>query len=331
MADAFPSRIGQINGAGGSYANDNALFLKVFSGEVLTAFAQKTVMMGRHMVRTISSGKSASFPRVGRTSARYHTPGTEITGRSILHNERIITIDDLLLSDVFIANIEEAKNHYDVRSIYSTEMGIALANQMDKHVLQQVLLGAANATPEVSGESDMVGTIHSNTSLSLATGMESSSSDLIAALFAAARSLDEKNVPEEGRYAIFKPEHYYLLANASNVTNGDFAVRGRGGIETGKVFFVAGIEIIKSNNLPTTDLTSSGSPIEGDAEQRHSVNAANTIGIVSHPSAVGTVKLMDLSTEMEYQISRQGTLAVSKYACGHGILRSEACVILSSA
>lgn len=59
MADAFPSRIGQINAVGGSYANDNALFLKVFSGEVLTAFAQKTVMMGRHMVRTITSGKSA--------------------------------------------------------------------------------------------------------------------------------------------------------------------------------------------------------------------------------------------------------------------------------
>ena len=59
MADANPSRLGQADLTGGSYANDNALFLKVFSGEVLTAFAQQTVMMNRHMVRTISSGKSA--------------------------------------------------------------------------------------------------------------------------------------------------------------------------------------------------------------------------------------------------------------------------------
>lgn len=59
MANATPSRLGAANGLTGSYANDNALFLKVFSGEVLTSFAQSTVTMGRHMVRTINSGKSA--------------------------------------------------------------------------------------------------------------------------------------------------------------------------------------------------------------------------------------------------------------------------------
>lgn len=111
MADAFPSRLGQTDLTGGSYANDNSLFLKVFSGEVLTAFAQQTVMMGRNMVRTISSGKSAQFPRIGRTSASYHTPGAEIVGDAIAHNEKIITIDDLLLASVFISNIDEAKNY----------------------------------------------------------------------------------------------------------------------------------------------------------------------------------------------------------------------------
>lgn len=32
------------------------LFMKVFSGEVLTAFARNTVMMSRHQVRTIDHG-----------------------------------------------------------------------------------------------------------------------------------------------------------------------------------------------------------------------------------------------------------------------------------
>ena len=59
MTAATPSRLGQINATGGNYTNDNALFLKVFGGEVLTAFAQKTVTLDKHMVRTISSGKSA--------------------------------------------------------------------------------------------------------------------------------------------------------------------------------------------------------------------------------------------------------------------------------
>jgi hypothetical protein len=329
MTDANVSRLGQINATGGSYENDNALFLKVFSGEVMTAFAQKTIMMGRHMVRTITSGKSAQFPVIGRTSARYHTPGTVITGKNIQHNEKIIAINDLLLSDVFISNIDEAKNHYDVRSIYSNEMGIALANQMDRHVLQTGIQAAKQTTPTVDSEADMVGTVHSNTSLSLATGMEADADDLRTALFAAARTMDEKNVPEDGRFCVLKPEHYYLLANGSTVVNGDFAQRNQGGVETGRVFMVAGIEILKSNNLPTTNITTGNDA--GDAEGRQAVDASNTIGLVMHPSAVGTVKLMDLSTEMEYMIERQGTLAVAKYACGHGELRPEATVLLTSA
>ena len=334
MADAFPSRLGQADLTGGSYANDNALFLKVFSGEVLTAFAQQTVMMPRHMVRTISSGKSAQFPVIGRTSANYHTPGAEITGDQIAHNEKIITIDDLLLASVFISNIDEAKNHYDVRSIYSTEMGIALANQMDKHVMQQYIIGANVATPSVSTETDMVGTIIDRTDAGLGTPSSDSvlgqgnAANLVKGLFAAAEALDEKNVPEEGRFVIVKPQEYYALANYNDVVGADYAMRNRGGRETGRVMMLAGMEVIKSNNLPTTDLSASGSPIEGDAEQRHSVNATSTAAIVGHPSGVGTVKLLDLSTEMEYQINRQGTLAVAKYAVGHGVLRPEACCIL---
>ena len=60
MASATPSRFGSINsGADGSFANDYALFLKVFSGEILTAFAETNLVMPLHMVRTIASGKTA--------------------------------------------------------------------------------------------------------------------------------------------------------------------------------------------------------------------------------------------------------------------------------
>lgn len=59
MANITPSRLGQINAAGGSLTADTALFLKVFSGEILEAFKEVNVAMDRSMVRTISSGKSA--------------------------------------------------------------------------------------------------------------------------------------------------------------------------------------------------------------------------------------------------------------------------------
>lgn len=52
MANATPSRIGQSLGAG----DTRALFLKVFSGEVLTTFNAATIMKDKTRVRNISSG-----------------------------------------------------------------------------------------------------------------------------------------------------------------------------------------------------------------------------------------------------------------------------------
>ena len=120
MANATVSFLGKANNSG----DDNALFLKLFSGEVLAAFAKENKMLPMTMVRSISQGKSAQFPVFGRAAdAEYHTPGNEITGQVIQQNEKIITIDDLLISHSFISELDEAKVHFDYRSIYSKEMG----------------------------------------------------------------------------------------------------------------------------------------------------------------------------------------------------------------
>ena len=119
MANANPSFVGQVNGSGAQ----DALFLKVFSGEVMTAFSEVCATETRHIVRSIASGKSAQFPILGKTVAVYHSPGTEILGAAIPANEQVITIDDLLIAPVFLSNIDEAKNHYDVRGPYAQEVG----------------------------------------------------------------------------------------------------------------------------------------------------------------------------------------------------------------
>jgi hypothetical protein len=50
-----------------------------------------------------------------------------------------------------------------------------------------------------------------------------------------------------------------------------------------------------------------------------------------HPEAVGTVKLIDLAVETEYDMRRQGYLTLAKYAMGHGILRPECAVEIKTA
>lgn len=142
------SRLGGLNGvqynagsASGNFEKESANFLKIFSGEVLTTFNRETIFKDLTMKRTISSGKSASFPITGRFSSRYHRPGDFITGQGNkgMIGEKIITIDDLLIADASIYDLDEAKLHWDVRSIYSTELGRALARAYDQRLARTLL------------------------------------------------------------------------------------------------------------------------------------------------------------------------------------------------
>tara|TARA_R100000234_G_C4999465_1_gene179616 strand:- start:392 stop:1372 length:981 start_codon:yes stop_codon:yes gene_type:complete len=326
MANASPASIGRVNAAG----SEDALFLKVFAGEVLTSFERASVTTGQELVRSISSGKSATFPVMGRISAAYHTPGAEITGTDVNHNEKVITINDLLVSSVFLSNIEEAKNHYDVRGAYSLELGRALAFVKDKHVLQTIGL-ASQAAANVGDSGYAAGTTITNTDIANATDA-TSANGFIDALFDAAKSLDNNYVPSEGRVCFLDPEMYYKLANATNAINVDFS--GQGSIAEGTVRKIAGIELrpmphFVKDDVGTSDVDA-GSATQGGSTPQ-SVNLTNYEGLVCHPSAVGTVKLMDLAVESEYDIRRQGTLMVAKYAMGHGVLRPEAAVGIKEA
>jgi len=326
MAVGNPAAIGRVNTGGA----EDALFLKVFSGEVLTSFERASKTEGADMVRSIASGKSATFPVMGRVGAEYHTPGAEIVGLNVNHNEKVITINDLLISHVFLSNLEEAKNHWSVRSAYSSEIGRALAFQKDKHILQTIGQAAQTTSANVADTSYPTGTVLTNTAIASATA-STSANGFIDSLFDAAKTLDNNYVPSEGRVCFLKPEMYYKLANATNAINVDFS--GRGSIAEGKVSMIAGIKLIPVPHFVASNITTgtdAGSATQGGSTPQ-AVNLANYEGLVSHPSAIGTVKLMDLATEMEYDIRRQGTLMVAKYAMGHGVLRPEAAVGIKDA
>jgi len=317
MADTSASRLGQVEGAG---LTDD-LFLKVFAGEVMTIFEAENVTKNRVMSRSITSGKSAQFPVMGRASAYYHTPGNEVLGGSIKHNEKVITIDDLLISPVFIAEIDEAKNHYDVRGHYSTEVGRVLAQTWDKHALQVGVLAARTSVGNITGESPAGSIITEGVS-----GDYDDPEKLAATFYAAAQVMDEKNIPEADRVAYLPPALYYTMVQSNKVINRDFAA-SNGDFAKGKVFEVAGIEIVKTNNLPSTDVVAGA--VAAGSRDSYVGNFSKTAGLIMHKSAIGTVQLMDLSTRMDYDPRRIGTQVMSKYAVGHGVLRPEGAIELA--
>lgn len=365
-----PSRLGQAYS--GSYGNDaDALFLKVFSGEIITTFEKFNVMMPLHRVRTIQSGKSATFPVTGVADAKYHVPGESVlseatgtagfagasastfatgvsfdTGNSptskygtrFKMNEKVIFIDDVLVSSTFVADIDEMKNHFDVRSIYSTEIGRALAYTADKNLIRTVIAGARKTTDRFGGTSTSDGYLGAQVGIdSTPTG-----ATIISGLFKVAQKMDEASVPSEERYCILRPDMYYkLVQDGKDALDRDYGNEGNGSIAGGEVLSVAGIRIMKSNHLPSANESSTASALHGATGIKNDVtgtandgysgiNYTTTRGIVFHKEAVGTVKLMDLSLESEYIMERLGTLMLAKYAMGHNILREECCYELTA-
>jgi hypothetical protein len=319
MANATVSRLGLVNNSGTGF---DALFLKTFSGEILTSFAENNIFNeAMHTVRQIESGKSAQFPVLGTATAAYHTVGTPLVGANqIKANEKIINIDDLLISQAFVADIDSLKNHYDVRQTYSSELGKALARTYDQNVAKVIANASRASTTLTGGNGGLVLTLASgNTASANVTGDE-----LAAAIYDIAQTFDERDIPTTDRFVVLPPAEYYKLAeSATRTIDVDFNPGGNGSFASGRVQQIAGMPVMMSNNVPQSNV---GSEVSG-TNNSYAGDDSKTIGLVFHKSAVGTVKLMDMTTEIsgsDYGLMYQGTLMVAKYALGHGILRPEA-------
>ena len=278
--------------------------------------------------------------------------------------ETLIHIDKMLMSSTFIASIDELVSHFDVRSSYSHQLGEALANQFDKNVLNiAIQTGAKNASAAlvpsdafISGQTQRGSVVYSSSASGTATAAQKKDTDFASAavnglraipvadtireaLFKSARLLDEKDVPSSDRYAIITPAMYYELINNSantdvvnSVINKD--VGGEGSIAAGTVARVAGITLLVSNHIPSTNLTDASNKWSDSGSTPHVgnsyvLNATDVAGLVFQKGGFATLKLQDLTMESEYMITRQGNLFVAKYSMGHGALRPESVVVWS--
>jgi len=385
--DYVGHRTGQKNATGSS----RQLFLKLYAGEVMSAFQTKNIMMPYTRTRTISKGKSAQFIMTGKyRDAAYHTPGQEIAPAANAKNsERIVTVDDLLINAQFIPNIDEAMQHYDVRSIYTQEAGYGLSKVADQNILRMAVKAALTTNKQRASKlvQDYQGwddeDFTANVTYASDLAKSKKSAYMVEGLIEAKRILEMAGAPTDDLVCIMATDQYYRLfmtnQNSEAITsmiawNRD--IGGSGSIAGLDLPTIAGIPVVRTPHLGTyavgatgawtdslwsTGTTTGPQPLGSDHSDRAAVydipanyngvvndgsntgaaggldgtstvnlrgEAAKVRAIVMHKDAVATVKLMDLSVESEYQIQRQGTLIVSKYAMGHNVLRPAMAVAL---
>jgi hypothetical protein len=304
MSNAVPSRLGQIEGAG----SVSALFLKMFSGEVLNYRNNKSMAASLVFKKTITEGITFQFPVTGKTAAKYHTPGAEILGTAMDQNEVILTVDGIHYSDVFVDEWDELINHYDLMSEYAKQLGEALAIEQDELILRAAWL-AANDSTAINTDWPVGATT------TLASGLTSAAASGFAAafsvkLFAAAQQFAEKNVDSSDLTCVTTPAVYYALAQETDLYNRDFS--GGGDYSEGLISKVAGIKIVKHNNYPTTARAA-------DNELQNNVyvsDMSDSCAVVFAPKAVGLLERKGLTVENNYDSRRFGTLVTARQVWG---------------
>lgn len=255
-------------------------------------------------------------------AAEYHTPGEEILGQEAPLSERVITIDRLLISHLFVDNLDEKLAHFEARGELSRNMGIRLAQTYDNHVARN-MIDASNTATAITSDTTLAGS--KITDAEFGSGVAATKlAAWLDGLFYCRELMDGKWVNDGTIWCAMKPANYYFLiqqAMASGYSLIDQRIDGSGSISKGKITDLAGIELISFPGLPATDYS---------GEDFHAINCENTVGLVWTRSAVGTVKAFDIGVETEYQVSRQGTLVVAKYAMGHGVLQPECAIQLET-
>ena len=322
MANTSVTSIGSINNTsatplalGTAYDTKYATYLKLFTGEMIKAYESATIAKGTVMNRALRNGKSAQFIYTGRMEATYHEPGTPILGtQDPPVAEKTIVMDDLLISSAFVYDLDETLAHYSLRSEISAKIGHALAEAYDKKIFRVIAKAARQAHPITASPGPEPG----GSQIQLGSGNEYNAQALVDAFFEAASIMDEKNVPKVGRQAVLSPRQYYALISQvdTNILNRDYG-NNAGSIQSGEgLYEIAGIKIMRSNNLPF--LAGTVGSVTGENND-YSGNFANHAGLIYGKEAAGVVEAIGpqiQTTGSEVRTMYQGDVIVGRMAMG---------------
>lgn len=319
MAEFVIDKSGLPEGGSDSLAS----FLKVYAGEVITAFSRSAMAVNNHMVRTISTGKTAQFPVMGRATAKYLIPGNSLDDQrtAIAHNEVDIGIDGLLTTDAMITDIYDAMSHFDVRAEYANQMGEALAIAADGAVIAEIASMAVGQKENLAGLGK--GSLVTRALATSDQGItETEGKAIVSMLLELKADMSNKYVPASDRFVYMTPTGVSALINSWTAINRDFGAMGT--IIDGNVTRLCGFNIIEVPHLVAGGVDGTNVLSSGKAHTFPSAYESTAVFVAGHRSAVGTVKLRDLSVEQGRRIDRQANQVVAKYAMGHGGLRPEA-------
>lgn len=297
-----------------------ALGLTMLGAEAMGEYL-RTLKFGKHvMKKTAMRGTAEQFPIIGRAQAQIHTPGTMIQGDQIQTGQRLISLEDLIISPTFIANIDEVLKSWEARGPYARAIGEVLARRYDEDIFRTAVNAARSQStiPGAQGHGD--GVVETN------AGFDNDGLAIFDGIFNASVAMKQQDVPVEGMACFLDPVRYALLVRSDRAIDRDLNPSDNGSLAKGIVRYVNNVMVYESNSVAATDETSN---LELPALRRE--DYSNVRGVIYHKDAVGALIAKDIqvqATGQDTEVTHQGTLVVGKMFYGMGVLRPEGAAVL---
>lgn len=332
---------------GKATSDDQTLALKMFSGTVLEAFRNSTLLwdnQGTFMAtKHMASGKSAQWPLFADDPTPiYHTPGDFLAGQNIPVSEVVVNIDDILINDVDVAKEDVDISHFDVFSPYAMKLGRGIARDLDKKAIRVGLDAARTGSETVSsvnihnGGNRVTRAVGSTSaSITLAQAYPNSTTgatNFLTDLGNLARLMDEDNVPEAGRSLLISPWIRMVLGNNTAIFDRDYNSAAFSGERNKRILGnVEGFDVFYTNHLPSTDETGTSGGMSWPAKylgnftgvqnssESYGLPAALALcGAQEGQAAIGSVMADGMSSSMDWDHRRNTWHLVSQIHLGLG-------------
>jgi hypothetical protein len=271
--------------------NVTTAFVTLFDAEVKQAYQAKSVLRGTTRMRSGVAGNTVKFPKIGKGVATPRVPQTDVTPLNVTYGQVTVSMSDYIAaeySDIF----HQSHINFDERRELVEVVSNSIARRQD-----QLIIDALNAASSPSTVATSVGGAASNMN--------------IDKLRAAAKAMNEKNVPSEGRHLLMHASQLDALLGETETTSSDFAsVKAlvRGEIDT-----FMGFKFITI----------------GDRDEGGLPKPSTRTCFAWHMDAVGYAESMAQKTEVNYIPEKTSFLVSSMFSAGAVAIDDEGIVAIS--
>ena len=266
-------------------------FVTLFDQEVKQAYQGEALLRGTMRTRSGVQGNTVKFPKIGKGVATVRVPQTDVTPLNVTYSQVTATMSDYIAaeySDIF----HQSHVNFDERRELVQVVSKAIARRMD-----QLCIDALDAASSPSTVATTVGGAGTNMN--------------IEKLRAAAKALNDKNVPSEGRHLLMHSSQLDALLGETEVTSADFA--------TVKALVRGEINSFMGFNIITM----------GDRDEGGVPKPSTRTCFAWHQDSMGYAESMSQKSEVNYIPEKTSFLVSSMFSAGSVAIDDEGIVKIS--